>query len=116
MKIVLTTKSETDAKSLKANIIKTIKDGEEIDTWSHKKASNTGSDMIYHNPDQYVKTPEKNVIFRVDLDKENVSFTTTIWKDNPNPTEEMKSYHVGRLTEVLLAHFRDSFEGFYIEK
>ena len=116
MKIILTTESIFSAARLKSKIIKAV-DGQNedisIDTWSYIKSSD-GFDIIYHNPSQYTDDPQKNVIFRVELDGENVIFSCARWSKNPQPSDEMNSIHVGRLTEMLLVHFSKDIEKFSI--
>ena len=116
MKTIITTDSVFSASRLKGKIIKAV-DGQNpditIDTWSYIKSSD-GYDIIYHNPSQYTEDPLKNVIFRVELDGENVVFSCARWTRNPSPTHEINSLHMGRLTEMLLAYFSKDIEKFSI--
>ena len=70
MKVVLYTENIFQSNRLRERIIKGIKndlDDLKIDTWSYAKA--TGNyDIIYHNPQQYIERPEKNVLFRLEID------------------------------------------------
>lgn len=116
MKIVLTTDNVFAAARLKNTILESIK-GENknitIDTWSYTK-SGDGYDIVYHNLSQYVNDESKNVLFRVETDGINVIFSCAWWTKNPEPTAEMLSLHTGRLTELLLSHFRAYYIKFSI--
>lgn len=116
MKIILTTENIYVASRLKDKILRMIKGDlpqEQIDTWSYIKAADN-YDVIYHNPPQYTEDPGKNVVFRVELNGENVIFSTAYWTRNPQPSQEMYCLHVGRLTEMLLVHFSGDFSKFSI--
>lgn len=120
MKIILTTGSEQAAETLKNKIINVImgKDrNDTIETWSYTQAQD-GSDIIYHNKDQYVNDPTKNVIFIVKVNEVEVTFKDSYWRNTKNirPIQEMVCYHTGRLTEILLAHFGSRFSSFEIEQ
>lgn len=111
MKIILSTNNLLTAMALRSRLINSIKgevDGVKIQTWSYVK-SGDNFDILYHNPSQYVQDPLKNVLFRLQLDGENVVLSTAWWSKNPEPSKEMQCYHVGRLTEMLLYHFSDNF-------
>lgn len=111
MKVILNTDNAFQSLRLREQIISGIKgelDNVEIDTWAFTK-SGENYDILYHNPSQYVDDPTKNVLFKMDIDGSNVSFSIVWWKRNPEPSEEMKCLHVGRLTEMLLYHFRSDF-------
>lgn len=116
MRVVLTTENIYIASRLRDKILKAVK-GElpqdSIDTWSFIKAVNN-IDVIYHNPTQFTEDPEKNVVFRVELNGENVIFTTAYWTRNPQPSQDMYCLHVGRLTEMLLVHFSGEYSKFTI--
>lgn len=110
MKIVLSTESELSARTLKNNIIKSIQGGVpsvDIDTWSYKQVNKI--DVIFHNPVQYIDNPEKNVVFSIKIDDSNVIFSASWWKENPRPLDELICLHTGRLTEMLLRYFKESF-------
>lgn len=111
MKVRLSTSSALGAVILRHNIIRAI-NGEyeriEIETWSYKRSSDN-YDIIFHDPDQYVNNPEKNVIFRVITDGNDVVFVPAWWKNNPQPSEEMICLHVGRLVEMLTRYFSKEF-------
>lgn len=116
MKIVLTTESTFAAARLKDRILRAVKGDlpqETIDTWSYARAAE-GIDVIFHNPPQYVNVPENNVLFRVELNGENVIFSTAYWTRNPSPSNTMNCLHIGRLTEMLLVHFSGEFSKFSI--
>ena len=116
MKIILSTESIFSAARLKSKIIKAVEgqnDELSIETWSYLKSSD-GFDIIYHNPSQYTEDPFKNVIFRVELDGENVVFSCARWSKNPLPSEEMNCLHTGRLTEMLLTYFSKDINKFSI--
>ena len=78
--------------------------GSTIETWAYTR-SKDNYDIIYHDAKQYVGDPEKNVIFRMELDGCNLVFQTAHWVNKPTPTREMDSLHTGRLLEMLLSHF-----------
>ena len=111
MKVLLQTESPLMAVRLKDNIIKSVKgqiEGVKIETWSYIKSSDN-FDVIYHNPQQYIDYPERNVLFRVEVDGSIVSLSTAWWKRNLEPSIEMMCLHTGRLTEMLLRYFRNSY-------
>lgn len=111
MKIVLSTESFFSAAILKERIIKSTQEKDNsisIETWSYKK-SGDNYDIIYHDIPQYINDAAKNVIFKVETDDRNVVLSTAWWKNNPEPSYEMISLHVGRLTEMLLTHFSNKF-------
>lgn len=116
MKILLNTENAMSAMRLRDKIIKALKgelNGINIDTWSYVKAKDN-YDIIYHNPEQYVETPEKNVLFRLLIDGEMLAITVAWWSKNPEPTDEMVCLHIGRLTEMLLRYFRSDFINFNV--
>ena len=116
MRIVLSTENVYVASRLRDKILRTVKGDlpqEQIDTWSYVKAADN-YDIIYHNPPQYTKTPQNNVVFRVELNGENVILSTAYWTRNPQPVHNMYCLHVGRLTEMLLTHFSGDFSKFSI--
>lgn len=111
MKIILTTENAFQSIKLRELIIKAVKgdlDNIQIDTWSYTK-SGENYDIIYHNPPQYVENPEKNVLFRLEIDDSIVQFSIVWWKKNTEPSDEIKCLHVGRLTEMLLRYFSDKY-------
>lgn len=116
MRIILTTENVFDAARLKDFIIKSIKgefDGITIDTWSYIKSSDK-YDIIYHNLPQYKNDITKNVLFRVEVDGINVILSSAWWSKNPEPSKDIISLHIGRLTEMLLIHFRNYYHRFSI--
>ena len=111
MKVILNTENTFQAIKLREQIIKGIKGDIEaviIDTWSYTKSVEK-FDIVCHNPNQYLNDPEKNVLFKLDVDGSFILLSIVWWKKNPEPSDEMKCYHVGRLVEMLLRHFRNSF-------
>ena len=100
MKIVINCASAIAANRLKNQIVEDVKN-EELMTWSYKK-SKSDHDIIFHNPDQYVEEPAKNVIFVVKTDDNAVVLKTTYWEGNPEPSREMNALHTGRLVEAIL--------------
>lgn len=100
MRIVIECTSAFEAKKLKSQILEDVKN-EELETWEHTTAQ-SGNDIIFHNPDQYVTEPKKNVIFSIDTDDNKVVFSTKYWSKNPQPSKEMYALHTGRLVEVIL--------------
>lgn len=116
MRIVLTTENIYAASRLRDRILRAVRGElpqEQIDTWSYAKAANN-CDVIYHDPPQFTEDLSKNVVFRVELNGENVIFATTYWNGNPQPSFDMFCLHVGRLTEMLLTHFSGDFTKFSI--
>ena len=116
MKIVLTTETAMAAVVLKNHVIAAVKgdiDDVNIDTWTYVK-SGDNFDIIYHNPEQYTDYPEKNVVFRVEVEGTEVSFGTAWWKSKPEPSKEMLCLHTGRLSEMLLRYFSGGFINFNI--
>lgn len=96
---------------LKMQIISAVMgdiDGFSIDTWTYMKSGDK-FDIIFHNPAQYVDDPTKNVIFKVEVEGKEVSFSTAWWKGKTEPTREMLCLHTGRLTEMLLRYFSGRF-------
>lgn len=57
MRIVIECTSAFEAKKLKSQILEDVKN-EELETWEHTTAQ-SGNDIIFHNPDQYVTEPKK---------------------------------------------------------
>jgi hypothetical protein len=116
MKVVLTTETALAAVVLKGHILSAIKgdvDNMDIDTWSYVK-SGDNYDIIYHNPLQYVNAPEKNVVFRVEVEGTEVMISTAWWSSKPVPSKEMLCLHTGRLVEMLLRYFSGGFMKFNI--
>jgi len=116
MKIILTTETGLAAMVLKNQIIAAVKgelEGVTIDTWSYIK-SGDNFDIIYHDADQYVNAPEKNVLFRVETSGSEVVFSTAWWKSKPEPSREMLCLHTGRLTEMLLRYYGGTFVKFNV--
>ena len=116
MRIILTTETSIAAVSLKSKIIAAIKGEIEdyiIQTWSYTK-SGDDYDIVYHNLEQYTETPEKNVLFRVEVDGTELIFSTAWWKTKPEPAKEMLCIHTGRLVEMLLKFFSDEYIKFNI--
>ncbi len=111
MKVIVTTLSVFDAARLKEKIISAIKEkltSVNIETWSYTTSSEK-HDIVYHDCPQYIDDPSKNVLFKIELDGNNVVFSTCWWSKNPEPSHEMLSLHTGRLIEMLLAHFSQLF-------
>lgn len=116
MKVVITADNMFIASRLKSDILSSIrgeKDGVMIDTWTFKKAAQN-IDIIYHNPPQYINSPDKNVLFRVAASDNMVQFIVVWWKNNPKPSREMICLHVGRLTEMLLRYFPKNIKNFSV--
>lgn len=116
MKIILTTETASAAVVLKNQIIAAIKgeiEGVTIDTWSTTRSAES-FDIIFHDAEQYVSAPEKNVLFKVVVEGTEVVFSTGWWKANPEPVREMLCLHTGRLTEMLLRYFPGSYIKFNI--
>ena len=116
MKVILTTESGMSAIFLKRRIISAVRgeiEGVDIETWSHTK-SRDNFDILFHNVTQYVNNPEKNVLFRVEVEDTEVVLSSAWWTTKPKPSNEMISLHIGRLTEMLLVHFSFNFIRFGI--
>ncbi len=116
MKIIINVENPIAALRLRNKIIKSVKGeilGVNIETWSYTNA-NGGYDILYHNPEQYVNAPEKNVVFRMQIDGSTIMFSTAWWRNNPEPDHEYLCLHTGRLTEMLLRYFANSFVRFSI--
>ncbi len=110
MKVILSTESPIAALRLRNEIVKQVSEQttNHILTWSYLKSAD-GYDILYHDAEQFVSYPERNVLFRIQLDGANLYFSTAWWKNNPRPSEDMFCLHVGRLVEMLLTHFRAFF-------
>lgn len=111
MKVILNTDNAFQAIKLREQIIKGIKgeiEGITINTWSYTKSSEN-YDIVFHNPEQYSKEPEKNVLFKLEVDGSFIELSIVWWKKNPEPSDDMKCYHIGRLVEMLLRHFRHNY-------
>ena len=116
MKIVLTTENVYIASRLRDKILRAVKGElpqEQIETWSYAKAAEN-IDVIFNNLPLYTDTPQNNVVFRVELNGENIIFSTAYWTRNPQPEHKMYCIHVGRLTEMLLTYFSGDFSKFSI--
>jgi len=116
MKIVLTANGVYAASRLKDRIIRSVRGDEEdirIETWSYLKSTD-GYDVVFHNPSQYVDDPSKNVVFKVELDGENIVFSCAYWTRNPEPDRNMYCLHIGRLTEMLLNCFSKEISRFIV--
>ena len=116
MKIILSTENFLSAMRLRDKIIKSLKGeikGVSIDTWSYTKSSDN-FDIIFHNPIQYIKEPNKNVLFKLEIDGSNILLSSAWWTKNPEPSYEMVCLHTGRLTEMLLRYFRNEYIKFTI--
>jgi hypothetical protein len=116
MRIILSTENSLTAMRLRDQIIKSIKgeiDGLSIDTWSYTR-SGDNFDILYHDPAQYTQEPNKNVLFKLEIDGSNVLFSSVWWKKNPEPSYEIMCLHTGRLTEMLLRYFRGRYIKFTV--
>lgn len=117
MKVILSTYSPLAAALLQQQIIRSLKNEAKASylTWSYVK-SKEQFDIIYHNPDQYIKESEKNVIFRIYVDGYDVVFMPMWWMKNPQPSEDMICLHIGRLVEMLLRYFSAEFKTCVVDK
>lgn len=106
MRIILNTKS---AQKLIDKIFKAIAD-ETIKTWE-VKTDKSGSKFLTHNPEQWID----KALFGFKTETDKLVIFLTWWKDK-EPTEDVKGYYVGRITEILLVHFSDMYDKFEIEK
>lgn len=116
MKIILTTETASAAVVLKNQIIAAVKgeiEGVTIDTWSYTKSGDK-LDILYHDVEQYVNAPEKNVLFKVIVEGTEVILSSGWWKSNPEPSREMICIHIGRLAEMLLRYFPGCYIKFNI--
>lgn len=87
----------------KRKIIENIKKGKHP-TWNYEQDLDE-NDVIYHNRNQYVFYAEKNVIFLVTTEGNNVVFESSHWSDNPEPDEEQVKHHITRLFAMLLKDY-----------
>lgn len=116
MKIILTTETNLAAVILMSQVIAAVKgniDGVNIDSWSYIKSGDR-YDIIFYNQPQFAKVPERNALFRVEVEGSEVVFSTAWWKSNPEPSKEMLCIHTGKLTEMLLKYFRGGFIKFSV--
>lgn len=116
MRVILTTENSLSALRLRNLIIKSVRGevpGVNVKTWVYIKSGNN-FDIVYHDVEQFLLEPEKNVLYKLEVDGAIVSFTATWWKTNPEPSREMICLHTGRLTEMLLRYFSGQFIKFSI--
>lgn len=99
MTVKIQFKSRIDAERNKAKLINEVNSCN-FATWGHRTVN--GIDIIYHNADQYIHEPSKNVLFRIDVVGNYIVFSTAYWEDNPQPSSDMYALHTGRLVEMLL--------------
>lgn len=95
--------SPMSASKEKRKIIENIKKGKHP-TWNYEQDLDE-NDVIYHNRNQYVFYAEKNVIFLVTTEGNNVVFESSHWSDNPEPDEEQVKHHITRLFAMLLKDY-----------
>lgn len=116
MKIVL---SCNDAEALKKAIIKAAED-DTLRTWSTKRTGD-GDKVLIHSTNSHQWETE-GIIVLEPLKAPNfqtaviLEASVSYWNGNPKPTFEQQAYLIGRFTEILLAHFRNKFSDFRIEK
>lgn len=118
MKVVLNTYSPLAATLLQQQIIRVLRHENKylsIETWSYIK-SKEQFDIVYHNPEQYLREPEKNVIFRIYVDGYDVVFLPMWWKKNPQPSDDIICLHIGRLVEMLMRYFSAEFKACIVNK
>lgn len=118
MRIILNCENSFLAVKLRDKIIKSLNgdiEGVQIDTWTYVK-SGDNFDVIYHNPEQFVNDPLKNVLFRLEIDGSFVTFSTAWWKRNQEPSREMMCLHTGRIVEMLLRYFKEDYIKFTISE
>lgn len=104
MKLKILTPNFDEACRIKNAIIENIHEGRHL-TWEHDTGTvnNQHVDVIFHNREQYVNDPEKQVIFTIKVLGNNVVINATKWSSNPAEiSHEIKALHLGRLVEVLL--------------
>lgn len=106
MKITLYTKS---SQKLADKILSAV-ENDTIKTWEIKIDKNK-SKFLTHSPEQWAD----KALFGFKAESDKLYLFLTWWKDK-EPTEEIKGYYVGRMTEILLVHFSDMFDVFEIEK
>lgn len=121
MKIVLTT---PDAVKLKNAIIKAAAEGV-LKTWDLrdiKYEDGTKDKALTHKTANNQWTDEVLVVLTAIVSNQpfgddKLEAEMRWWKNAKNkPTTEMLAYVCGRVTEVILAHFRDYYSDFQIEK
>lgn len=106
MKIEIYTKQ---GKDLIKQIFSAV-ENEDVKTWVIR-TDNKGTKFLTHKPEQWYD----KALFSMTTSDEKVAIQLTWWKDK-EPTEDVKSYYVGRLTELLLVNFKNKFGKFEIVK
>lgn len=95
------------------NLIKQIfsaVENEDVKTWVVRKDKD-GDKFLTHKPEQWYD----KALFGMQATEEKVTIKLTWWKDK-EPSEDIKGYYVGRLTELLLVNFKNKFGKFEIIK
>ena len=74
MKIILTTETNLAAVILMSQVIAAVKgsiEGVNIDSWSYIKSGDR-YDIIYYNQPQFANVPERNALFRVEVEHRHI--------------------------------------------
>ena len=97
------------SQALSSGIFNAI-ENETIKTWVVRKDKD-GTKYLTHKPEQWY---DKALFgFKAETDKLVILLT---WWEGKEPTEDIKGYYVGRITEILLVNFSDKFGKFEIIK
>ncbi len=107
MKIELSTDS---AQKLVTQIFKSIED-ETLKTWEIRE-NDKGEKLLTHSPEQWVD----KALFKFTPNEDKLVITISWWSKNDEPTEDIKGYYFGRITEILLVHFSATFDKYEIIK
>ena len=100
----------TDSAQALINEILTAVEKETIKTWVVKEDAK-GTKYLTHKPEQWYD----KALFGFNAKTDKLIISLSWWKGK-EPTEDIKGYYMGRLTEVLLVNFSDKFDEFYIIK
>lgn len=105
MELLVNTKH---AISLKNTIIEDAKNGV-LKTW-RVVTSKEGNELLTHSPEQW----NERVLLNLIASGESLMITTTYWRGHTVPSDEDRSFYLGRITEVLLANYRNMFSSITI--
>ncbi|WP_437918785.1 hypothetical protein [Sphingobacterium sp. LRF_L2] len=99
-----------DALNLYNKITPAMRSGE-LHTWTVIDRDNGGICYNY--------TPKlwsEKVLLVPEIGTDNLLISTRHWRGGYVPNEDMKAFVLSKFVEVLLGHFRDSFDTFRFEK
>ena len=100
----------TDSGQALINEILNSVEKETVKTWVVKK-DGKGIKYLTHKPEQWID----KALFGLENEKGKIVISLVWWKDQ-EPTEDIKGYYMGRLTELLLVNFSSKFGKFEIIK